>query len=309
MDNNTRDVYKDYEPAGKESGVFPLPEGKCVLEIGIGSGKLMEALRDKGNIVYGIDVSESIIDSARAKGFENTVLMDISEEPLPFPENFFDTVFCYEVFEHLANPYRLFTEVRRTLKPLETLYFSVPAQEIDMGYGLGRHPFVYPGLLEKANLERFFMQMYFRILQFSEPGPHDHLQGRNYALINMKHLNKPDIMKVVITANNVIDLYSDIVEPDRLLHEIEREVNAFLLLLEESIEKDDLDQILCVVRYLIQEYPGYYSMYPQIAGMLKETGKLAAISVVLKTVMNMEEMPPEIHSQLNEILESDLKPG
>ena len=301
-ENNIKDIYKNYAPAGKEVGVFELPENKCLLEIGIGSCRLLEALRERGNDVYGVDVSESIIETAKSKGFENVALLDISDEPLPFQEDQFDVVFCYEVFEHLANPYRLFKEVQRTLKPQETFYFSVPAQEIDMGYGLGRHPFVYPGLLEKENLERFFMQMYFGIISFSEPGPHDHLAGRNYALKNLKHLNKPDIMEVVVTANNVSDLYKDVIEPDKLLQEIEREVKAFLILLGETFELNDLEQAIYVVRHLIKEFAAFYAMYPQITRMFRESGNLEKIAPIMRTAMNMEFMPEDIRSEISDLL-------
>jgi SAM-dependent methyltransferase len=146
----------------------------------------------------------------------------MSEEPLPWDDDFFDAVFCYEVFEHLTNPHRLFFEARRVLKRDYFFYFSVPCQEIDLGYGLGLHPFVYPGLLIREHLERFIMQMYFRIDGYHESG--FHLEGRSYKLCNKKDPSKDDIVYVVPRSNNVRELYAEVISPEKLAAEIDREV-------------------------------------------------------------------------------------
>ena len=94
-------TYESYKPAGLETGRFPLVGNCRVLEIGFGSGVLLKALIEKGNDAYGVDVGAEIVEKAREAGLKNVELADISEEPLPYKDDFFDAVYCYEVFEHL----------------------------------------------------------------------------------------------------------------------------------------------------------------------------------------------------------------
>jgi 2-polyprenyl-3-methyl-5-hydroxy-6-metoxy-1,4-benzoquinol methylase len=51
------------EPAGKEAGLLPLVENMHVLEVGFGSGALLQALQARGNEVYGIDAGKDIVEA------------------------------------------------------------------------------------------------------------------------------------------------------------------------------------------------------------------------------------------------------
>ncbi len=298
----TERAYKDYAAAGKEAGFFALPKKGRVLEIGFGSGKLLEALCDHDNDVYGVDVSEALVQSARDMGFDQVELLDISENALPYPDDFFDAVFCYEVFEHLTNPHRLFFEVRRVLKKEHKLYFSVPAQEIDMGYGAGRHTFVYPGLMERENLERFIMQMYFSIEQYVKPGPHDHLLGHSYVLVNKKSAGKPDVVEVVIQDCNVGDLYGDLLPPDRLSDEIETEVQAHFQIAEECFQRDDIVSAVSMLNYVLGEYPGHGPLYPRLLDMALANEQTEMVRQVLDFVKTNIVLSPEIRDQLKAVV-------
>ena len=300
--DETKSVYRDYVPMGKGSGIFKPPEGLRVLEIGFGGGELLKVLRDAGNDVYGIDVSESLVKEAKVQGFENTTHLDISDSPLPYEEDFFDAVFAYEVFEHLTNPHRMFYEVRRVLKAGSLLYFSVPAQEVDMGYGVGRHTFVYPGLLERKNLERFFMQMYFRIEESVHPGPKDFFHGHNYTLRNMKRAGQADVVQVIVQDASVQDLYGHFLDPEVLAEEMKREAESLVDMIEYYVRNDLWSVALMAMRFTIEKYPHHYPIYPPIGKTLIEHGHLSQARSILAIARGMEKLPVEVRAEIDALL-------
>lgn len=173
-----------------------------------------------------------------------------------------------------------------------------------MGYGINRHTFIYPGLLEKENLERFIMQMYFRIDHAIEPGPHDHLLGRNYALCNMKRPDRTDVVEVIIQDRNVCDLYGDFLTPERLEKEIAREVGAYLVDLEEAVIAGDWSRVTALLDLLCKEYPVHFPMYPRIARLLFEAGKPDVARGILSIVKEFDQLPSTIREEMELLLAS-----
>lgn len=299
MDTVAKQAYEHYEPAGKETGLFPLVENRRVLEIGFGSGELLRALSERGNEVYGVDVGADIVEQARQAGLENVSLLDVSEEPLPFEDDFFDAVYCYEVMEHLTNPHRLFTGIARVLKHGRPLFFSVPRQEADMGYGMGRHPFVYPGLFIKEHLERFFMQMYFRIEECFETD--GRLTGRSYMLTNMKSSAKPDIVKVVTAPHNLVQLYGGVLGPDRLEKEVAREAAAYADVIREQYELGNHDDAQDIIDYLQQQFADFGATYIEIARGLFEAGQPDTANQILTELLIHKALPDWVVDRAQEL--------
>lgn len=295
-----KNAYQDYDPSGMDAGKLPLVENVRVLEIGFGSGALLDALRARGNELYGVDAGEEIVRKARERGHENLYHLDISEEPLPFEDDFFDAVYAYEVFEHLTNPHRMFHEVRRVLKPERSLYFSVPTQEDTMGYGPGRHSFVYPGLLERANLERFFMQMYFRVEKLVEDEP-ALITHRSYILRNMKRPGLPDIVEVVAGDHSVHKLYGHMLTESEIQEEIGRDVAPYLALAERRIAARDwesLDKLLNVIEAF---YPGYHPAYFALAETLAKHGEKETALAILRAFVSNPNLPREVIARAAEL--------
>jgi len=299
---NGKRVYEHYEPAGKGAGLLPLVRDARVLEVGFGSGQLLAALAQLGNDVYGVDAGRDIVDKARAQGFVNVHHVDVSEESLPFDSDYFDAVYCYEVFEHLANPHRLFVEIRRVLKRGHRLFFSVPAQEVDMGYGAHRHTFVYPGLLERRNLERFLMQMYFRIEMSVEPGPHDYLVGHNFVLVNLKGPGKPDVLEVITGDYSVRALYEDVLSPETLRAEVSRELGDYMRMLEHFAALGDRDVFAGILSYVMTNYPRDYDFYVELGRRLGDAGRLHAAVVVLTALTKLEDLPMRVLMAVRRLL-------
>ncbi len=300
-----KNIYVDYKPAGQGAGVLPIVGNLRVLEIGFGSGDLLKELCLKGNDVYGTDVGKSIVEKARTSGFKNVFHVDVSEQSLPFDEDFFDAIYCYEVFEHLTNPHRLFFEIRRVLKPEHNLYFSVPIQEQTMGYGPCRHSFVYPGLLERKNLERFFMQMYFKT-EYYEENTEGIIYHRNYILKNMKQPDKPDIMEVIIGDYSVPKLYGDILKASDMRVEIAREIAPYFEILEEAGRNKNWQMFNQTMNTVVSYYSNYYPLYIKLAEILELNGNHDGVKVVLERLREIPGTPEELINQIDNIMESNL---
>lgn len=118
-----------YEKA-HNTGVFPhlrnefakniLADAKVkrILDIGCGTGDF--GVMFKSVIpdleVTGIDISEAAVSEAKSKGI-NAMRLDLSTEKLPFPDNYFDGIYCGEIIEHVFDTGHLMDEMRRVIKP------------------------------------------------------------------------------------------------------------------------------------------------------------------------------------------------
>lgn len=296
-----KSIYKDYVPSGQDAGVLPIVENSRVLEIGFGSGSLLKQLRNKGNEVFGTDAGNRIVEKAKADGFRNVFLVDASEQDMPFEDDFFDAIYCFEVFEHLTNPHRLFSEIRRTLKPEHLLYFSVPSQEHTMGYGPSRHSFVYPGLLERENLERFFMQMYFKI-DFYKENQVNIVHHRNYILKNMKQHGLPDIMEVILKNFSIPELYGKLLDAEQLNTEIERELKPYLQLMETLAGNENWGDFKYVAGEIMKLYPDHLPLYVSLAEIFFHHQKHDEARACLKSVRNISNLPSELSNRVTRLL-------
>lgn len=159
-------AYKEYY-TGVDDRDFHLPRyrwtidtfvpgatGQRVLEIGCGDGGCIQLLRH-GNDVVGIDASESGVEECRARSIP-VILGDVSTESLPFESHVFDIVISLETFEHLTNPQHAIDEVTRVLKQDGVFICSIPNPRIG-------HPYLYPGLFEFGNFQRFLAQNGFAV--------------------------------------------------------------------------------------------------------------------------------------------------
>lgn len=128
--------------------------GKRILEIGCGDGKLLALLRTH-NEVYGIEASTTGTEKCLEKSIQ-TLCLDVSSQPLPFSDDYFDFVIILETLEHLMNPYYALLEIRRVLKEDARLVCSVPNPATG-------HPYLYPGLFSFLNFTEFLNQLGWRI--------------------------------------------------------------------------------------------------------------------------------------------------
>ncbi len=87
------------------------------LDVGCASGYMISMLAkdfpDKK--FYGIDAYDRAIAFAKKK-YRNISFKVASAESLPFKNNFFDLVICYETIEHANKPEMLLMEIKRVLR-------------------------------------------------------------------------------------------------------------------------------------------------------------------------------------------------
>jgi SAM-dependent methyltransferase len=104
-----------------------------VLDFGCGCGRTIRwFLRDPGSTeFYGVDVDAEGIEWCQQHLPRGRFAVNAPEPPLPFPDAFFDVVYCLSVFTHLNEPMQdsWIAELARVLKPGGVLLLTVHGQE------------------------------------------------------------------------------------------------------------------------------------------------------------------------------------
>ena len=98
-----------------------VPDSALALEIGSGSGRHMLRIAHHFQFVYGVDISQTMVDYANGTVFTNasrckTVKNDGAS--LPFSDNSFDFVYSFTVFQHMHTRDIINSYVRETYRVL-----------------------------------------------------------------------------------------------------------------------------------------------------------------------------------------------
>lgn len=99
--------------------------GARVLEIGSGTGALVDALRRSGADAQGVELRPELIDEAR-RHFGALPIQQVSGTALPFPDASFDVAVSFDVFEHIPDSDAHLAEVRRVLRPAGAYLLQTP---------------------------------------------------------------------------------------------------------------------------------------------------------------------------------------
>jgi len=140
MNYKTKSIYEDYWHQRLTVGVYAaaiagpseiyetvysvLGMGDKILDIGCGNGDFGSSIRDKYNLVYGIDIAKEAADIARHHGIY-TVIGDLNSL-LPWKDNTFSAITCLEVIEHLNDPVSLLKKIYRLLTPCGQFVLTTP---------------------------------------------------------------------------------------------------------------------------------------------------------------------------------------
>ena len=95
-----------------------------ILNIGAGTGADLEIMNRFGNI-YIIDVNKKALDLIPSNLYSEKKVCDATA--LPYPNDFFDIVCSFDVFEHIENDKKAVLEAHRVLKKNGLLLLMVPA--------------------------------------------------------------------------------------------------------------------------------------------------------------------------------------
>ncbi|NLS77276.1 MAG: methyltransferase domain-containing protein [Chloroflexi bacterium] len=92
--------------------LLALPAPGRLLDVGGGTGRISQHLRDRAGQVIVLDESEGMLREARAKGLPVT---RAHAERLPFPDGSMDRVLMVDAFHHLADAPQALSELCRIL--------------------------------------------------------------------------------------------------------------------------------------------------------------------------------------------------
>jgi ubiquinone/menaquinone biosynthesis C-methylase UbiE len=110
---------------------FPFANEKIVLDIACGDGYGTALLADVAYKVEGVDLDSKTIEYASKKYLRQNINFTIGDIlNIPFEDNFFDLIICFETFEHLDEHDRLLNEVKRVLKDDGILIMSTPEKSV-----------------------------------------------------------------------------------------------------------------------------------------------------------------------------------
>jgi ubiquinone/menaquinone biosynthesis C-methylase UbiE len=96
-------------------------DGERVLEVACGTGRFTVMLADRGADIVGVDISEAMLEQGRAKArtagvTDSLDFMQADASRLPFPDDYFDSVFAMRFFHLAPDPEAFMAELCRVSK-------------------------------------------------------------------------------------------------------------------------------------------------------------------------------------------------
>lgn len=131
-ENEMQSYYPDtYRPHKRRTKIVafhytePARPEKRVLDVGCGSGELLESIaeREKNTALYGVDIDERAVAASCASGFPviHGTIFDAH-----YPDSYFDEIHMIHMLEHAQDPKAVLREAARILKPAGVLRIEVP---------------------------------------------------------------------------------------------------------------------------------------------------------------------------------------
>ncbi len=163
-----------------------------LLDVGCGTGILLEVAKEKGCEVYGQDISPFAVTHCRNKGF------DVYDKPLPelnLPENSFDIITMFDVIAHFKDPVSYIKTVAKILKQGGYLIIKTPYHSPLL--------FFLSNLLSFTGKSRALLHIPAQIFHFNYQSLNLLLSNNNLKLINsiiiddFSLLDKPIFLRII----------------------------------------------------------------------------------------------------------------
>ncbi|MDF1498783.1 MAG: class I SAM-dependent methyltransferase [Patescibacteria group bacterium] len=101
--------------------VLPFVNNKKVLEVGCGTGLILQEINKYTFEAIGIDISDKMLDISKNKNL-NVLNADVNK--IPFPDEYFDVVYSFKVLAHIKNIEVALKEMARVTKPNGKLFLE-----------------------------------------------------------------------------------------------------------------------------------------------------------------------------------------
>ncbi len=127
---------------------------ETVMDLGCGTGNSVDFFRANNPTVrwIGLDIENSPGVTARRR--TDAEFASFDGVNIPFDDNYFDLVYCNQVFEHVRHPIGLLKEVQRVLKPNGYFVGSTSQLEPYHSYSLWNYtPYGFRFLIAEAGLQ------------------------------------------------------------------------------------------------------------------------------------------------------------
>jgi SAM-dependent methyltransferase len=113
------------------------PRTGVALDVGCAAGFCMEAMRELGFEVHGVEVSATIASHAvEHLGFDSIHIGTLEDSP--FPDRSFDLITMWDVIEHVVDPRALLAKARDLLRPDGLLVLETQNIDSTFARALGR---------------------------------------------------------------------------------------------------------------------------------------------------------------------------
>ncbi|HZN38490.1 MAG TPA: class I SAM-dependent methyltransferase [Planctomycetota bacterium] len=109
-------------------------EGQSVLDIGCGTGPMVEFLCNRGLIYHGVDVAQSMLDSISkefgGKPYSKRIHLEVGTcDSVPYPDSQFEILLGMGLLEYLDDMNPTFDEFARLLKPGGIAILTIPNRQ------------------------------------------------------------------------------------------------------------------------------------------------------------------------------------
>ena len=96
-----------------------------LLDVGCSNGTITAVLAEHFDRTVGLDVDSVAVQEAREKHGTDSLSFEVADgQKIPFADASFDVVLCNHVYEHVADPDVLMSEIARVLRPGGKCYFA-----------------------------------------------------------------------------------------------------------------------------------------------------------------------------------------